>query len=562
MTSATGPALIVRSREGEWNTVPLSEKPITLGRAVNCDVILRDDGGVSREHAQVWLDGAGRVLVRDCGSKNGTRVDSGDAFRNATRSALRCIRIGEYEMELAGLEPLPATPNQQQQDNVRFAPDEPARIGDTRFFPSSRRLDLNLQRLTLLMSLTERIGGAFERKQLLEQAIDACCEALGFERGLIALKTTRGDPELPVTRNIERDETGAFKVSRTLINRALVQGQRAVVNNPATDLVDNLSESLVRFPICSALCVPILHRDEILGVIYGDRITQASTYTSEDVDFLAAIAQQVGVGLANLRLFQEHLRAQKVYHELEQARSIQQRLLPSQPLQCGRIVLAGYNAPSSEVGGDYFDYFELPAGGIGMIIADVTGHGLPAALMMANFQAASRVALTDDIPLPDVARRLNRLVCGNTNSNVFITAIVGRLDPTSGAIEYVSAGHPGPVLLSSGDAVAREPDSSLPLGISADESFRVEEIRPGDALSGALFFTDGLIEAESPDERLMGLAPLLTTLSTSTDYAPATVIQTARDTVRTHTAGHKLSDDLTLLAINFNASANDAAAQT
>ena len=380
-------------------TVELGDRTLKVGRADSCDIVLREDAEVSREHAEVLLDDQGRIVVTDRGSKNGTRVDEGAAFRDDRRVASRSIRIGGHLIRILGA----PTPAEDPPTPVTFTPDEHTPTSDTQFFPSSRGPELNQQRLSLLIQLTERIGGVFERKQLLEEALDACCEALDFERGLIALKTQRGETELPVTRNVDRDETGAFKISRTLINRALVGGERAIVNNPATDLAGNISESFARFPICSALCVPILYRNEILGVIYGDRVTRASTYQPGDVDFLAAIAQQVGVGLANLRLFQEHVRSQRMYAELEQARQIQQRLLPSAPLQIGRVAIEGYNQASSAVSGDYYDYFDLEDGRVGIIIADVTGHGLPAALMMANLQSAIRVALSAELSLPDLA---------------------------------------------------------------------------------------------------------------------------------------------------------------
>ncbi len=546
----SGPRLVVRTREGVYATVPLTHRPVTIGRSQSCDLVLRDDGGVSREHAQVWLDERGRVQVADRGSKNGTRVDNSDAFRDAVRPAQRWIRVGEYEIEVVGVGRPPAA----LESDVRFTPDSPTLIGDTKFFPSSQRLDLNLHRLTLLMSLTERIGGAFERKQLLEQALDACCEALGFERGLIALKTPRGEPELPVTRNIQRDETGAFKISRTLINQALVHGERAIVNNPAVDLVANLSESLVRFPICSALCVPILHRSEVLGVIYGDRITKTadvSTYTPEDVDFLAAIAQQVGVGLANLRMFQEHLRTQKVYLELEQARTIQQRLLPARPLSLAHLTVLGHNEPSSHVGGDYFDYFPLGQDRVGLIVADVTGHGLPAALIMANLQAAVRVALTADAPLPDVADRLNRLVYLNTDSDVFITAIIGRICARTGRLEFVNAGHPAPLRLAEGRVIAVESDNSLPLGVRENERFRVQEVAPARSPSALLLYTDGLIEADDAAGRMLDLPPVIAALARLATPSAEAVLNAALETVRGHVGEARVVDDLTLMAAAF-----------
>ena len=376
--------------------------------------------------------------------------------------------------------------------------------------------------------------------------------ALGFERGLIALKTQRGDTELPVTRNIGRDETGAFKVSRTLINRALIEGERAIVNNPATDLAGgNLSDSLVRFPICSALCVPILYRNEILGVLYGDRITQASTYQPGDVDFLAAIAQQVGNGLANLRLFQEHVRSQHVYAELEQARVIQRRLLPAAPLRIGQVTIEGYNQASSAVSGDYFDYFDLEDGRVGFIIADVTGHGLPAALMMANLQSAIRVALSADIAVPELATRVNKLICRNTASHVFITAILGTIDSRSGLVEYVGAGHPCPALLGGPAITIPENKNSLPLGVNRDETYEVMRIEPNDQISAILFYTDGLVEATGRDGRILGFEPIANALAKLSSFQPAAVIREAREVVRHHLGGLANMDDMTLLALSM-----------
>jgi phosphoserine phosphatase RsbU/P len=540
------PSLQILAPDGTKRSIDLSARPVKLGRAETCDVILADDAEVSREHAEVWLDEQGRVVVVDRGSKNGTRSDEGDVFRGTKRFAYRSIRIGEHDIRILGAPTVPGSP-----PRVMFAPDAP-RVGDTQFFPSTRGLDLNQQRLTLLIQLTERIGGVFERKQLLEQALDACCEALNFERGLIVLKTQRGDTELPITRNVQTDETGAYKISRTLINRALVHGERAIVNNPATDLRGNLTESLVRFPICSCLCVPILHRSEILGVIYGDRVTQAASYQPADVDFLAAIAQQVGTGLANLRLVQEHLKSQKVYAELDQARTIQSRLLPEAPLTAGRVELEGFNEPSSAVSGDYFDYFEMDDGRIGFIIADVTGHGLPAALLMANIQSAVRVAMTGSLDLQTLATRVNRLVCRNTAAHVFITAILGSADPRSGDVEYISAGHPAPLLLSGGKVSSPTYENALPMGIDAEEKFFVRSFRRSAGVDAALFFTDGLIEAANPAGELLGFEAVERVFAGTTDPTPAGLIRTARTCVKQHLAGAPRLDDMTLLAIRLH----------
>jgi len=538
--------LIIRTRDGRQTVAELTNRPLILGRAEGCDIVLRNDGEVSREHAQVWLDEQGRVLVSDTNSKNGTRVDDGEVFRNQVRPAFRSIRIGEHEILIEGA----PTPCSDGRTTVTFQADPPDRLRHTDFFPSSRGLDFNRQRLTLLMRLTERIGGAFERKALLEQALDACCEALNFERGLIVLKTPRGEPELPVSRNVERDETGAYKVSRTLVNRALLHGERAVVNDPAADLVGKLTDSLVRFPIRSALCVPIIYRDEILGAIYGDRISPGARYEPADVDFLAAIAQQVGVGLANLRLLKQYVEAQTLYAGLEAARKIQRDLLPAAPLQLHSLTIDGYNEPSAAVGGDYFDYCELPGGKVGFVIADVTGHGLAAALVMANFHGAVHAALGTEAPLPELAARVNRLVWRNTAPSVFITAVLGTVDVRTGTVQYVSAGHPGPIFVGTSAPPPDDEHNSLPLGISPDETFVVRTIERHGHAGTLLFYTDGLTECPGPDGSFLGLDRIRRALAEVERPSTESALRTALSVVRSHLGDGHSPDDVTLLAIH------------
>lgn len=539
------PRLLIRTPAGGELFVDLGTARLKIGRADTCDIVLRDDAEVSREHAEIWCDEASRILIADRNSKNGTRVDDGPIFRNESRAVRRNVRIGEHELRL--LEPADAdTPA-----NVRYSEDPPLQLGDTKYFPSTRSLDLSTQRLNLLMSLTERIGGVFERKQLLEQALDACCDALGFERGLIALKTPRGETEHPVTRNIARDETGAFKVSRTLINRALLHGERAIVNNAATDLIGNLTESMVRYPICSALCVPILNRGEVLGVVYGDRVSQASTYQPEDVDFLAAIAQQVGVGLANLRMFQDHVKNQKLLAELDQARDIQRGLLPADPLVIESVRCEGFNHPSSGVSGDYFDYFPLDGDRVGFIIADVTGHGLPAAIIMANLQAAIRVALRAETSLARIAASVNELVCGNTGSHRFVTGVLGVIDVRTGALDYVNAGHPVPLRCRVGDVHMCEERGGLPFGVEPGEEYPVQHISRDENLCALLFYTDGFSEAANREGHILGVEPLTAALNAHQHFTCSGMIRTIRSVVRRQLDGQPPADDMTLLAITF-----------
>lgn len=542
-------SLVTRLDDGREVTIPLGNRPVRIGRAATCEIVLRNDAEVSRVHAEVWLDEHGTVLVQDT-SKNGTRVDEGEVFLNSRRPAQRSIRISDYEIRILNAV---AGPSPDGGDGTRFLAEAPGPEARTQYFPTADRYDLNEQRLRLLMELVERLGGAFERKTLLEQALSAVCEALHFDRGLIVLRTQRGDSAEPVARNVQKDATGTYMVSRKIINPALLDGKLVKVDDVSKDMAGNMSESLVRFPIHSAICAPILHRGEILGAIYGDRISQAQAYQDQDVAFLAAIAQQVGLGLANLRLFQEYVKSQKVYAQLDDARLIQQQFLPRRPLTLGGVTLEGFNQPSSIVGGDLFDYFALDGERAGIVVADVTGHGLPAALLMANLQSAFRVGLAADANLLVLAASLNRLVCANTAPGVFITAILGVLDARRGVIEYINAGHPNPLAISAERAMSPAPDAeinSLPLGIHPQETFTLQRMELG-GLKAALFYTDGLSEAANPAGQLLGCDPVGALLCRLPEHDTAAILAAARAAVLQHLANVPPTDDMTLLAANF-----------
>lgn len=540
------PALTYTDHDGSTRTIELSRRPIRIGRSADCELAITGTD-ISRDHAEAALAEDGSVIVTDLNSKNGTRVDGGPTFRNAQRIAHRSIRVGDHEIHI-----LHAPPPRSGESGVRFIEDERANdTGQARYFPSSKRVDLNQQRLMAIVEMIERLSGKFDRRELLEHALAAVCDTMNFERGLILLKTPRGEMEPPVVRNVPQDETGAYKVSRSVIQKALVEGQRSVINKDDADLPANFSESMVLHSIRTALCVPIVHRDQILGAIYGDRVMTAKTYTTEDMDFLAAIAQQIGLGLTNLRMMQEHVRNERWAAEVNQAGAIQRKLLPTRPLRHGRIFLEGCNEPCSEVGGDYYDYLILPDGRVGFIIADVSGHGLASALVMANVQAAVRVALMAGSELTHVASIVNRLVCYNTRDSAFVTAILGTIDPESGITQLISAGHPPPLVLACDPDGICIGETSLIWGAEPDATYQLHRIDPRGRPIGVLFFTDGLFEALNRQDRALGIAAVEAALRSCPDHTPQTLLQHALNVLHSHVDGQPLLDDMTMLALQY-----------
>lgn len=538
------PLLQFTDADGVARTLELTRRPIRIGRSADCALMVPGND-ISREHAEVFLNESGSILVTDLNSKNGTRVDGGPPFRNTQRVAYRAIRVGDHEIRILNAPGVPA-------DVVRFQDDDRTTdSGAASFYPSSQRIDLSQQRLTMVLALIERLSGKFDRRELLEHALDVVCETMNFERGLILLKTPRDEMEPPVVRNVPQDESGAYRVSRSVINRALLDGQRAVINKGDANYDANFSESMVLNSIRTALCVPIIHRDQILGAIYGDRITAAKTYTQDDVDFLAAIAQQIGIGLSNVRMLQERVRNERMAADLNQAGSIQRNLLPTAPLVRDRIVIEGCNEPCSEVGGDYFDYLELPDGRVGFIIADVSGHGLASALVMANVQAAVRVALMAGGALTQVASIVNRLICYNTRDSAFVTAILGTIEPLTGKVEFICAGHPTPLVFECDQSAIAIGESSMIWGTEPDATYELHRIDPHGKPTCILFFTDGLFEALNREDRALGIGAIQTSLANCKDRSPAETMRHARAALHAHLDGLPSHDDMTMLVVHY-----------
>jgi serine phosphatase RsbU (regulator of sigma subunit) len=189
--------------------------------------------------------------------------------------------------------------------------------------------------------------------------------------------------------------------------------------------------------------------------------------------------------------------------DLEIAREIQIALVPSRPFSSGKIAIFSHTRPANTVGGDYHDIIELGAGRIGVVTGDVAGKGIPAALLMALLQGSLRTLITAGFRGPELVRKLNEYLFDNIPTNRLVTLFYGELEPTTGALWYVNAGHNAPFLLQNASVKERLPATSVVLGVLRDAAFEEKETRlePGDRL---LLFTDGVSEAFNQHEEEYG----------------------------------------------------------
>lgn len=526
---------------GRTDRVDLHGAEAVIGRDAGCEVSL-EDTITSRHHARVYTDGAGQYWIQDLNSKNGVLI-------NDSQIVVSRIRNGDW-ISIGACRLLFALDSEE-----RVVMDEPA--PDTTFASKSawggdQQLELTEKRLAKLYELNERLTSIFDRDDLLNEVLDICAEHLRFERAGIAVR--RGDSSEPLwieLRDVQAGAAAEFRISRSIVDRALNHGERVLVVDTADTQIDP-TESMISNNIRSVMCVPMEYHQKVQGVVYGDRVTSTGGYTKGDLDFFAALGRLGAMGLANAALVDEIRERQQVETQVRLGREIQAGLFPAKPLTQDRLTIDALNDPGQKISGDYYDFFRREDDKIVVIIADVAGKGIPASLLTANLQAGARVLLATSEDLVEAVVRLNKLICENVADSRFITGIFGLLDPASRRFTYVNAGHLGPYLLRTGGKVEKvHIEPSLPLGIEESYAYESGTIDVGPSPVTLLLYTDGVPDAEN-DQRQQYLEDRFTTaLEGVTDLPPGEMLDRLRRSIKQFTRMHPQTDDITMVAVQM-----------
>ncbi len=283
------------------------------------------------------------------------------------------------------------------------------------------------------------------------------------------------------------------------------------------------------------------------------RKMRGGDYTPSEGEFLASLGNIAIISLENARLFHEALEKQKLEDELLIAKQIQRGLLPASLPMIPRCAIGAANLSSKQVGGDYYDVIQIAPQRFVIAIGDVSGKGAPASLLMANLQAAIRALVPLGLPLADLTRLVNDLLCDNTGGERFITFFWGILDVEAGTFRYVSAGHNPPMLFRPDGSRELLDRGGLILGIM--KTMRPYEegcvaFAPGDLL---VLYTDGVSEAMSASSEEWGEERLEALIRSRRDDSPDDLIDAVVAAVKVHARDTEQSDDITLVVVRMTA---------
>jgi sigma-B regulation protein RsbU (phosphoserine phosphatase) len=317
-----------------------------------------------------------------------------------------------------------------------------------------------------------------------------------------------------------------------------------------------MRESVVILGLRSVLCVPLALKNNLLGVIYVDNRLQAGIFTQSDLELLSAIASNAAIAIENARLYQLAVEKGRLERELQMAREVQASLLPVDILQIEGWDLAARWLPARQVSGDFYDFLASDSGNPGLVIADVSDKGMPAALFMGLTRTILRASMGPaPTPVEGIARA-NRLICADSVNSMFVTLFYVQVNPTLAEITYVNAGHNPPLLVTQGEGQA-EPETrwlgktGMALGVLPDTPFSQETIRmaAGDYL---VMYTDGVSDAESPTGKPFGMARLQATIQNHHHESAARQVQALEAALETHVGGLDPFDDITILILKRN----------
>jgi len=297
----------------------------------------------------------------------------------------------------------------------------------------------------------------------------------------------------------------------------------------------------------SEVAVPIQLDGRTIGAFNLESDTTAA-FRTKDVEVLGFFAEATAIAVEKAMLHQRLTSADELDRQLRTAQEVQERLLPTELPDVPGHELAGVCLPSARVGGDYFDFVPIPGGQLGLVVADVSGHGLSAAIIMSAFRALARTGLRAGQPLDRLAETLDRELPDTTAGKAFVTAVLAMYDPASGRLRYVNCGHHPPLLDRPGQPPRWLHEGGPLLGLIDGARFEIGEIQLA-ADDQLVIFTDGIVEARSHAGVWFGTERLASLVAAHRDQRARALVEHVVREARALAGMHGLQDDATMLLL-------------
>jgi serine phosphatase RsbU (regulator of sigma subunit) len=560
--------LIVKYPDRSPDTFPLGRLRITIGRSARNDLCIPDPFA-SRVHAEVRREGD-QYILQDLGSANGTlyngasvegaiplgnggRIQIGETeivFNDGNAAALGATMITDQHAS-----PVPeATIAMNSADRTTsglLEAIEGARTQPDQAAPrhSVKQSDL----LALISKVGVTLLASATLDETLQQIASLVFEAVPAERCCIMMRD-EGSKDLKVAVARLRDrqgDIGEIRVSRTIMEEVVGLG-RSVLTADAQQDPRLMSSTMTLQGIRSVLAVPLGVGEKVFGIIYADSPIAESRFTEDHLKVLTTLSSVAAIRVENARLIEEQIGRERLEQELQLASEIQQRFQPTAPPQVPGYEMQGISFPCYEIGGDYYDFIRREDGRMIVALGDVSGKGTAAALLMSSLHAAVHAQAASHSSLVDTISAVNNYLADNTPTNRFVTLFYAELDPQTGGLAFINAGHNPPLIVHAAGTTENLASGGLPLGIRPDAEYKEgrTSLQPSDVL---VIYSDGVSEAVSPQGEEFGTQRLYEVVSRNLEASAAGIRDRIEAALTKWAQGTPAADDITLVIVKRQA---------
>jgi phosphoserine phosphatase RsbU/P len=541
--SGVFPALVFVQGSEQKNIV-LNRTPFNVGRKIDKDLVIADPR-VSRDHAQIMQEGQDFFII-DLGSKHGTFVNGERIQRQKLERGDR-LEFGARDSAYVLFNPAHATSNTARE----FL----SQISVIGVKPEATELE----KLTLFLEAARKLNTAGVLDEILITMLDVTLQLTRAERGYIFLKDEDGKLRLMAGRNSKKEP---LLDDKTISHSILEESMRANSEFLFTDTSSQQDlagrQSIVAYDLRTVVCIPLrkmqvqatrdaqtpvpsLNTAEAMGVLYVDSRFTSRDMSQVDKNILHVIATEGASLIENARLVQAEEEARRYQQELSIAASIQQRLMQVKIPEVPFAKMRPRNLQCKEIGGDFYDAVNTKDG-FAVVLADVSGKGVSAALLASSLQAMIYSHLIAGLSLIEVVTAVNQFFTEKMGGEKYATLLLARLK-RDGELEYVNCGHVPPLLVCSGE-VMRPPHGNVPVGLLPEATFESAscQMKSGDRF---ILVTDGVTEAENTrgdffeDSRLEATA------------AKSPTLEGIFGALTEFCAGNPLSDDCTVVELSY-----------
>lgn len=438
----------------------------------------------------------------------------------------------------------------------RSTPDGPLAPKTSAMSPDPSRtkkeeLQQAVTELSVLNDIATTITSVQPLEDIVEQIVKKCIDHLGVREAMIGLLDREGDEDEFHTM-IRRQASSTRKVPSQLDDRLtgwMVRNREILLSNDIRedDRFRFLNEEAYTFR--SLLGVPLIVKGTLIGYLAAFDKKDGSSFHEEDRRLLSIIGSQSAQVIENARLYEEEKELIALQREMDMARQIQVNLLPDEEPEADGYRFSATNIPAKSVGGDYYDFLEFDSGRVGFCLGDITGKGMPAAMLMSNLQATFRSQAWSDPGSTSCMAEINRMLYRSTEPNKFSTFFYGVLDTASGEISYANGGHEAPLLFRSEDDEPERLDpTGLLLGVMEETGYESGSVRlrPGDLL---VLYSDGVTEAMNAGEEAFGREGLVEVVKKHRGAPAERITEAVLEAISNYAGEAGQSDDITLMLI-------------